>query len=46
MKAFLVSLAVLVVFDAVAWHSAMRTTLVRQAVQAASTIGDLDWTWA
>jgi hypothetical protein len=24
----------------------MRTTLVRQAVQAASTIGDLDWTWA
>ena len=45
MKAFLIALAVMITFDAVAWHGAVRETLVHQAVIAATEFDDLDWSW-
>jgi hypothetical protein len=46
MKALLISVATLVVFDAAAWHGALRTALIGQAFAFAATIGGLDWSWA
>lgn len=44
-KAVLISLAALVSFDAVAWHSAMREQIVRQTSDAIAGIVALDWNW-
>ena len=46
LKALLVSLAAFISFDAVAWDSAMRVTLLRQATNAVAEVEALDWTWA
>ncbi len=45
LKAFLISLATLITFDAVAWQGTVRTETVRQLGIAAQVVGDLDWTW-
>jgi hypothetical protein len=45
LKAFLVAVATLVSFDAVAWQSAIRHELVREASGAISDLALLDWTW-
>jgi hypothetical protein len=45
LKAFLIAAATLVSFDAVAWQSAMRQELVREAVAATSKVTALDWSW-
>lgn len=46
MKAMLISLAALTVFDAVAWHSAIRARIIGEAIRAAQMIAALDWSWA
>jgi hypothetical protein len=45
LKALLIALASLVSFDALAWHRALRTELVREASTAVSEIMKLDWRW-
>jgi hypothetical protein len=45
-KSLLIGIASLVSFDAVAWHGALRTELVREAFAAVSEIRNLDWTWS
>ena len=45
LKALLISLAVLVTFDAVAWQSRYRVALLGDVVLAASEIESLDWSW-
>jgi hypothetical protein len=45
MKACLVALATLVIFDAVAWQSVMRHKIVGEALSAATAISALDWPW-
>jgi hypothetical protein len=46
MKAFLISVATLIVFDAVAWHGEMRYLLLAETTDAIRTITSLDWSWA
>lgn len=46
LKALLISLAALISFDAVAWDSAVRMALLRQATIAVHEAESLDWTWA
>lgn len=45
LKALLISLATFVSFDAVAWHSAIRQELVREAGVAIAQLEQLDWSW-
>ncbi len=45
-KALLISLATLVSFDAVAWQSAVRHELVREAGIAFTQLAELDWSWS
>ncbi len=45
LKAFLISLATLITFDAVAWQGTVRTETVRQLGIAAQVYVDHDWTW-
>ncbi len=44
-KAFLIALAALTTFDAVAWQGYFRTEFVRQVGVAAAVVGELDWSW-
>jgi hypothetical protein len=45
LKAVLISLATLVSFDAVAWDSAVRAALMREARSAVVQIESLSWRW-
>ncbi len=44
-KAFLIALAALTTFDAVAWQGYFRTEFSRQVAIAATEIVELDWSW-
>jgi hypothetical protein len=45
MKVVLIALCALVVFDAVAWKGAYRTTIVRETKHAAYFVTKQSWTW-
>jgi hypothetical protein len=44
-KSFLVAIAVLTTFDAVAWGGYFRSEVSRQFGIAAAEMGELDWSW-
>ncbi len=45
LKAFLISLAAFVSFDAVAWQGAIRMEVTRQFAIAWIEVQELDWSW-
>jgi hypothetical protein len=45
LKGFLIALATLVSYDAVAWESTFRHQIVRAATMAIAKAAALDWSW-
>ncbi len=44
-KAFLIAVAALTTFDAVAWQGHFRVEFSRQVGIAAAKVAELDWSW-